>query len=121
MAPLSLLLTSFHSISVENQKSPVERPIVTIERKIGLPWLLGIVGAIAFSGVSMHFSVQSLATTVTQLQASFVQLQGAITAGNISDAVLAADVSLLKYRISQIEIAQEKINAALMPAKAGGK
>lgn len=85
-----------------------------IDFKILLPWLLGGVTAIAWAVISMYFAVQTLI-------ASMADLQITVKSGNVSSSVLAGEVSLLKFRITNIEAEQTRINDALQRRLGGGK
>ena len=85
-----------------------------IDFKIPLPWLLGGVTAISWAVISMYFAVQTLVTSMADLQIT-------VKSGIVSSSVLAGEVSLLKFRITNIEAEQQRINDLLLRRNGGGK
>ena len=67
-----------------------------IDFKLPLPWLLGGVIAVSWAVISMYFAVQTLISSVSDLQIT-------VKSGNVSSSVLAGEVSLLRFRVEIIE------------------
>jgi hypothetical protein len=67
-----------------------------IDFKIPLPYLLGGVMGVSWAVISMYFAVQTLITSVADLQIT-------VKSGNVSTSVLAGEVSLLRFRVEVIE------------------
>lgn len=72
------------------------RPWSVIDFRLPLAWLLGGVIAISWAVISMYFAVQTLITSVADLQIT-------VKSGNVSTSVLAGEVSLLRFRVEVIE------------------
>jgi hypothetical protein len=77
-----------------------------IDFKLPLPWLIGGAIFVSWAVISMYFAVQTLITSVADLQVT-------VKSGNLSTSVLAGEVSLLRFRVETIE-------ADLKSRKAGG-
>ena len=77
-----------------------------VEMKIRLEWLIVIGAAFGWTSIQQYFAVQTLITSVSDLQIT-------VKTGNVSSSVLQGEVSLLKFRISNIEAEQMRINDAL--------
>jgi hypothetical protein len=67
-----------------------------IDFRLPLAWLLGGVIAISWAVISMYFAVQTLVSSVADLQIT-------VKSGNVSSSVLAGEVSLLRFRVEVIE------------------
>ena len=67
-----------------------------IDFKIPLPYLLGGIVFVSWAVISMYFAVQTLITSVADLQVT-------VKSGNVSSSVLAGEVSLLRFRVETIE------------------
>jgi hypothetical protein len=67
-----------------------------IDFRLPLAWLLGGVIAISWAVISMYFAVQTLVSSVADLQIT-------VKSGNVSSSVLAGEVSLLRFRVEIIE------------------
>jgi hypothetical protein len=93
---------------------PAHEPILTLDRKIGVQWLLTIIGAIGLSAFNMYVSVKALTLTVSQVQASVVQIQATIATRDTRVSSIANDVDFLKFRLGKVEFEQEKINALMI-------
>lgn len=75
-----------------------ERITRVIDFRIPLPWLLGVMGVIGWSLVSMYFSVGQLVKIVDDLQ-------GTVRSGNNSVTAVAGEMALLKFRLGNAEAA----------------
>ena len=73
-----------------------ERITRVIDFRIPLPWLLGVMGIIGWSLVSMYFSVGQLVKTVDDLQIT-------VKSGNTSVVAVAGELALLKFRLANAE------------------
>jgi hypothetical protein len=67
-----------------------------IDFRLPLAWLLGGVIAVSWAFISMYFAVQTLVSSVADLQIT-------VKSGNVSSSVLAGEVSLLRFRVEVIE------------------
>jgi hypothetical protein len=67
-----------------------------IDFRLPLAWVLGGVIAVSWAVISMYFAVQTLVSSVADLQIT-------VKSGNVSSSVLAGEVSLLRYRVESIE------------------
>jgi hypothetical protein len=85
-----------------------------IDFKIPLPYLIGGIVFVSWAVISMYFAVQTLITSVADLQIT-------VKSGNVSSTVLAGEVALLKFRIANIEAEQQRINEVQQRRNGGGK
>lgn len=72
-----------------------------IDMKTVLTSMLGAALTIAFALVQMYFQVGQMAKDVSEMQAS-------VKSGNAQGALVASEVSLLKWRLDQVESSQAR-------------
>lgn len=82
---------------MQNTPEPYEPPIQKmIDFRIPLPWLIGGFVSIAFTLVSMYFSVNQLVRDMGELQIT-------VKAGNSQSITLAGEQALLRFRLENLE------------------
>lgn len=79
-----------------------------IDFRIPLPWLLSGLAMVAFTMISMYFSVNQLVRDVADLQIT-------VKAGNSQATTVAGDIALLRFRIENLE-AEKRLGMSTPPA-----
>lgn len=84
-----------------------------IDFRIPLPYLLTGVGGLGWALISMWFALNQLVKTVDELQ-------HAVKLGNVSVVAVAGELSLIKFRLNNVEDAVKRV-AEKQEAKAALK
>ena len=80
----------------QNEQDGPLRVSRVIDFRVPLPYLLSAFAALAFTLISMYFSLNQLVRDVGDLQIT-------VKAGNSQSVTLAGDQALLRFRIENIE------------------
>ncbi len=73
-----------------------------VDLKIPLPYLLTLIGSLAWLLISMWFTLNQLVVLVADLQIT-------VKAGSTSYSVLASEQALMKYRLETVEATLKNI------------
>lgn len=85
----------------EHDDGPI-RVSRVIDFRVPLPYLLSAFGALAFTLISMYFSLNQLVRDVGDLQIT-------VKAGNSQSVTLAGEQALLRFRLENVEGALREI------------
>ena len=88
------------------QQEQYERTSRVVEFKLPLHWLIGVASGVAFTLISMWFSLNTLVRTVGDLQID-------VKAGNNSVVAVVGELALLKYRLTNAEARTDELAAAI--------
>ena len=83
-------------MSEQNEQDGPLRVSRVIDFRVPLPYLLSAFAALAFTLISMYFSLNQLVRDVGELQI-------VVKTGNTQSVTLAGDQALLRFRIENIE------------------
>lgn len=86
----------------EQDTQPGDLPRISriIDLKLPLTWLLGVAGLVAAAFVSTYYQVG-------QLREDMAELKTTVKAGNSAQSTVQSEISILRYRVEQVERAQK--------------
>ena len=96
---------------MNDEQQPDLKVTRVIDFRIPLPWLISGVISVAFTLVSMWFSLDRLIKDVADLQIT-------VKAGNSQATTVAGEIALLRYRVENLEADKRLPTPAPIPPRA---